>query len=98
MKCPFGCGVIFGILIGLVLCGIVFFVIYCWRNPAEAEKQVGVAESTWNQVKSGGDRGFEFIRSALPKGKTAPAAAPAAAPETETIPSGAANSVREKSN
>lgn len=90
MKCPFGCGVIFGILIGLVLCGIVFFVIYCWRNPEEAEKKVGVAELKWNQVKSGGDRGFEFIRSALPNGNSAPAA--------ETVPSGASSGVPEKNN
>ena len=67
MKKSFGCGILLGISLALILCGAVYFFFYSRRDPAGAERGLESVEAGWERVKDGGDKGLEFVKRNSPK-------------------------------
>lgn len=74
MKKSFGCGVLLGIILALILCGGVYFFFYSRRDPEGAGRGIESVESGWTRVKSSGDKGLEFVKRNIPKAEKAPVA------------------------
>ena len=67
MKKSFGCGIVLGVILALILCGAIYFFFYSRRDPEGAGRGIESVEAGWERVKSGGDKGLEFVKRNIPK-------------------------------
>ena len=65
------CGIIVGFVLAILLLCAAGFGIYCWFVPEARNNSLINVETTWTQVKEGGDAMIEKARVASDPGKPA---------------------------
>ena len=65
MKLSCGCGIVVGIIIGILLCGAVAFFIYSRSNPEKSVQHIERVEKGWDGFKAGGDKSIKFVKESI---------------------------------